>query len=382
MSAVAVDRGRRAGRGARPGLPADDVDAEAEFGVGAHVDAVEEGAVHLVDEAKGRGDRGCFRQMSSAYQIWAALAGRWLGRLWCDSYAARAGRDIAGEALEATMSDMTKLLVDDEGIHEAIEAGSSWLRGLLGSTGQRRFVVGLSGGIDSAVVAMWAARAVGGERLTLLALPYGLLEPSIGPASAADSLEDARRVFEAIPGADARELDIAAAVDREARTLGLLDEDTVDEALGDELRRRAFGNLKARIRAVRLRTVANLERGLLLGTENLSESWLGYFTLGGDEQSDAELITHLLKTEVRAFARALGVPASIREKPPSADLWAGQTDEAELGVSYDDVDKVIAARVRGARLEASAEVRARVERQIEATQYKRDPKPSFDPHTR
>ncbi len=271
-----------------------------------------------------------------------------------------------------------KILVDESAVARVVEAGERWLKSLLATTGQRRLVIGVSGGIDSAVVSMWAARAVGPEALTLLAMPYGLEAPSAGPPSARDSLEDGRRVFEAVRGADARVLDIAPSVDLEARALGVLD-GGVEAALADPARRLALGNLKARIRAVRLRTIANLERGLVLGTENLSENMLGYFTLGGDEQSDAELIANLLKTEVRAVARAVGVPAPILEKPPSADLWSGQTDEGELGMSYDDADRVIAAMLRGGDAGVSDDAHAAVKQRIEASAFKRAAKPAFQP---
>lgn len=273
-------------------------------------------------------------------------------------------------------------IVEEDAARDVIAAGSRWLQELLDSTGQRRYVIGISGGIDSAVVALWAARAVGAERVTLLAMPYGLMASSIGPPSAVDSLEDAQRVFEAIPGADTRTLDVAPTADLEARALGLVGEKEGDRGLEEPARRLAFGNLKARIRALRLRTIANVERGLVLGTENLSEHMLGYFTIGGDEESDAELITGLFKTEVRAIAGALGVPEAIAKKPPSADLWAGQTDETELGIAYEDADRVLAAGLREGEDGIADEVRERVRRQVEATAYKRADKPAFDPHAR
>jgi NAD+ synthase len=104
-----------------------------------------------------------------------------------------------------------------------------------------------------------------------------------------------------------------------------------------------LGNLKARSRAVVLRGIANQYKGLVLGTENFTEHMVGYFTIGGDEESDIEVLSPFVKQEVRVLARALGVPQAILDKAPSADLWTGHTDEGELGVSYADMDLVIVA---------------------------------------
>ena len=258
---------------------------------------------------------------------------------------------------------------DGAAIERVIEKGAAWLRATFEASGQRRLILGLSGGLDSAVAALWAARAVEPENLLLVAMPYGLLRSSERAASATESLEHARLVADTLPGSELRVLDIAESVDREARVLGV--GDSSDEA------RIAFGNLKARIRAVRLRTLSNLEQGLVLGTENLSEHLLGYFTLGGDEESDLEINTHLFKTEIRAVASSLGVPLPVQQKPPSADLWAGQTDEQELGYSYEEADPVLLDLVFGRPPAGDPGLVRAVRARVEGTAFKRAPKPSL-----
>ena len=265
--------------------------------------------------------------------------------------------------------------------------GASWLRERLEAAGLSRVVLGLSGGIDSAVVALWAARALGGDRVTALAMPYGLLARARFAPSTGESLAHARLVAAAAPGLDFRELDIAPTVDLEAETTGLAGE--VAEAADNPTARLAFGNLKARVRAVRLRTYANRLGALLLGTENKSENYLGSFTTGGDEESDLELLGNYLKAEVVQLARALGVPRPIIEKAPSADLWAGQTDEGELGFTYHDADHVLhltgcATELTGdaaARCGVPLDVAGRVLERVRATEFKRAPKPVYPRRT-
>lgn len=264
-----------------------------------------------------------------------------------------------------------------------LDAGSTWLRERLRDAGRGHIVIGLSGGIDSAVTATWAARALGTESLILVAMPYGLLTAaSFGP-SARDSLAHGRLVAAQLAGADYRELDIAPSVDAEAETNGLAAE--LQNAPQDLRLQSALANVKARMRAVRLRYFTNRYDALLLGTENRTEHYLGYFTTGGDEESDLELLGNYLKAEVGRLALTLGVPSEIIEKPPSADLWAGQTDEGELGFSYRDADHVL--YMTGCRTELSSdtaarcavdlEIASRVLARVRATDFKRAAKPVF-----
>jgi NAD+ synthase len=264
-----------------------------------------------------------------------------------------------------------------------VDRGSEWLRKHLADAGASRFVIGLSGGIDSAVVATWAVRALGGEPVTTVSMPYGLLHESLYHPSAVTSLEHARLVIARLPGIDHRELDIAPTVDAEAETTGLADD--LRRAPEDVKLLLALANIKARVRAVRLRYFANRLNGLVLGTENKTEHYLGYFTIGGDEESDLELLGNYLKAEVVELATALELPRAIIEKPPSADLWTGQTDEAELGFTYRDADHVLhvtncsseLTADAAARCRADTKVASRVLERVRATEFKRAPKPVF-----
>ena len=268
-------------------------------------------------------------------------------------------------------------------VERELEAGCRWLIDKLQEAGRDRVIIGLSGGIDSAVASMWAVRALGAERVTLIAMPYGLLTGAHFHPSNFESLDHARVIATAVPNADFRELDIAPTVDIEAQSVGL----TADLELtrGNELLRLALANIKARVRAVRLRYFANRLHGLVLGTENKTEHYLGYFTIGGDEESDIEILGNYFKNEVRELAVGLGVPAEIVSKAPSADLWAGQTDEEELGFTYADADHVLHLSQCSDELSPDAKesctihplVTDRVLTRVRATAFKRAPKAIF-----
>ena len=278
-----------------------------------------------------------------------------------------------------------------------IDAACTFLREYLASSRQQRYVTGLSGGIDSAVVAFLAARAVGVEHLLLVRMPYGLTAKSQHPSSTPASLADAQRVIDALGGVPNVTVDVAPMVDAAAASLAIAAQSLRQWGLHDcwaeiESADNApiLGNLKARSRAVVLRGIANQYKGLVLGTENLTEHMVGYFTIGGDEESDIEVLSPFVKQEVRALARALGVPQAILDKAPSADLWTDHTDEGELGVSYADMDFVVVA---GQRLDDPTGQKAydelpkatglpepvvhRVLDRIRSTAFKRAKKPTF-----
>jgi NAD+ synthase len=292
----------------------------------------------------------------------------------------------------------------------AIDGAVQFLRTYLETSSQQRFIIGLSGGIDSAVVAFLAVRAVDPASVSLVSMPYGLRAPSKYAPSTAASLRDAILVSEALPGTQFFVDDIASMVDAHATasaeiaaafargdTAGAFRDPwpTITTAADAAV----LGNIKARTRAVRLRMWANMYRGLVLGTENATEHWCGYFTIGGDEESDIEVLQPFTKGEVRALARELGVPDAILIKAPSADLWAGQTDESELGFTYVEADAVVdaldqcgagqisldavltqpglaadAQRLSGLALDRFDAVAAR----IRATRFKRGHRPTFD----
>lgn len=196
----------------------------------------------------------------------------------------------------------------------------AFLRAQAGLPGVAGFVVGLSGGIDSALSARLARDAVGPERVLAVLLPdranpKALLEETIGYAHA---LGIASTVVPIEPlEAPFREL---------------------FPKLGDAA---ALGNIKARLRMTVLYALARERHRLVLGTGNKSEILLGYFTKHGDGGVDLLPLGDLYKSQVRELAERLGVPAAVRERPPSAGLWEGQTDEGELGMPYGEIDRVL-----------------------------------------
>ncbi|NCO69195.1 MAG: NAD(+) synthase [Acidobacteria bacterium] len=183
-------------------------------------------------------------------------------------------------------------------------------------------VIGLSGGVDSAVVAGLAARSLGGSRVAAFALP--------GPSSSDESLAHARLVADCF-GLGLEVVSLAAAGEEVGRCLGASD---------DRMRR---GNIMARLRMVALFDRARERSALVLGTSNKSEILLGYSTLFGDAAASVQPLGDVWKTHIFALARYLGVPAAVVDKPPTADLWPGQTDAGEMGFDYLDADPILAA---------------------------------------
>ncbi|MFO7172696.1 MAG: NAD(+) synthase [Bacillota bacterium] len=199
-----------------------------------------------------------------------------------------------------------------------------WLREQVEQAGARGVVVGLSGGIDSAVVAGLGARALGPERVLGLILPC-----HSDPVDA----EYARMVAEAF-GIPCETVDLTPAYDALAARLTRAGE-------GTEVRKLALANLKPRLRMATLYFYAQLHGYLVAGTSNRSELYVGYFTKWGDSGADLLPIGGLVKEQVRAVARELGVPQPIIDRVPTAGLWPGQTDEGQMGVTYRDLDQHI-----------------------------------------
>lgn len=221
--------------------------------------------------------------------------------------------------------------------------------------GFSRAIVGVSGGVDSAVTASLAARALGPSNVIGVRLPYR--------TSSADSLEHAALLIDAL-GIEGRTLDISAAVD------GYLQH----EPDADAARR---GNVMARVRMIALFDLSARHRAIPLGTGNKTERLFGYFTWHADDSPPVNPLGDLLKTQVRALARHLGVPEAIVGKPPSADLVAGQTDEGDFGISYEKADEILNWLLNGypdeALLErgiAAAEI-ALVRARLGSTHWKR-----------
>ncbi len=188
-------------------------------------------------------------------------------------------------------------------------------------------VVAVSGGIDSAVSLTLTARAISPENVFAILMPYGNQD-----------MTDATSVceFNQIPSNQTVVLNIADSVEQLCSSLQV--------PTADYLRR---GNIMARTRMIAVYDLAKQKQALVVGTENKSEFYLGYFTRFGDEASDIEPISHLTKTQVRTLAAELGLPQPILDKAPSAGLWTGQTDEKELGFTYQEVDSVINSLLTG-----------------------------------
>jgi NAD+ synthetase len=218
-----------------------------------------------------------------------------------------------------------------------------------------RAVLGLSGGVDSAVTAFLCARALGPENVYAFCMPYKTSQPS--------SLADAQLVVDAL-GINARTIDITAAVD------GYLQFEPSADA-------RRQGNVMARMRMVVLFDQSAKLGALPIGTGNKTERLLGYFTWHADDTPPVNPLGDLFKTQVWALARYLGVPERLIEKAPTADLEADQTDEGDLGITYARADAILSELLlgysdaelieRGFNAQEVSLVRARVD----ATHWKR-----------
>lgn len=234
----------------------------------------------------------------------------------------------------------------------------SFLREEIGSAGLSRAVVGLSGGVDSAVVAALCARALGPENVFCVLLPYRLSSP--------DSSTDAELVGRHL-GLALKRVDISAMAD------AYLEAERVQD-------RRRRGNVLARCRMTVLYDLSVEWKGLVIGTSNKSEILLGYSTQWGDAAHALNPLGDLYKHQVYQLARFLELPGEVIDKPPSADLFEGQTDEAELGFTYAEADRLLYRLVdrRYSEEELVAEGFAcdfvrRVADRIVANQFKRLP---------
>jgi len=185
--------------------------------------------------------------------------------------------------------------------------------------GFKRAVLGLSGGIDSALSCFMAAEALGPENVLAVGLPYRL--------SSQESYDHAQLVIDQL-GVQTRTIDISPIAD------GLINQIP-------DMNQMRQGNIMSRSRMICLYDQSADFNALVVGTCNKTEILLGYSTLYGDSACAINPIGDLYKTQVRELSRAMGVPDVIIDKAPTADLWAGQTDEGELGFTYTEVDRLL-----------------------------------------
>jgi len=246
---------------------------------------------------------------------------------------------------------------------QAVEVIAGFIGSQMAQTGFRRLVVGLSGGVDSATTAFLAVRAAGADNVLGVRMPYRTSSP--------ESEADALAVVEAL-GCRTERVDISPMVEP---MLALIE--------GDASRTRVRrGNVMARQRMIVLYDRSAAFDALVIGTSNKTEALLGYGTLWGDMAAAIQPIGDLYKSQLRAVAECLGVPERILTKPPSADLWPGQTDETELGASYDDLDRILYALVdrrwsqdRCVRAGLDADLVARVAATVARMEFKRQVPP-------
>lgn len=186
-------------------------------------------------------------------------------------------------------------------------------------TGLTRAVIGLSGGIDSALSCALAVQALGKENVLAVRMPY--------KASSKESLSHAQLLIDQL-GIQSKTIEITDMVEPLFK-------------LDSEISNLRKGNIMARQRMIILYDQSEVFKGLVIGTSNKTEILLGYSTMYGDSASAMNPIGDLYKTQIRQLSRAMNIPSPIIDKAPSADLWADQTDEKELGFTYEEADKLL-----------------------------------------
>jgi NAD+ synthase len=236
-----------------------------------------------------------------------------------------------------------------------------WLQQRATEAGARGFVVGLSGGVDSAVVARLCQAAAPANVLGVILPCHGDPDDDAHARLAADHFRIPAVRIDLAPVYDVFVEDLAYAADH-------LPEDQAAAPPADDLRARVpMANVKPRLRMATLYFLANTMNYLVAGTGNRSELAIGYFTKYGDGGVDLLPIGQLLKSEVRETARELGVPDAIVDKAPSAGLWPGQLDEEDMGFTYDELERYL---TKGAGAVAPA-LAMRIERLTRQTEHKR-----------
>lgn len=211
---------------------------------------------------------------------------------------------------------------------------TTFVKNTVTSAGFSRVVVAVSGGVDSATAATLAVAALGPGNVFALSLPYQdwHTESELRTRRLLNQLQ--------IPKLHIREMDIAPMVEAFVRAVDLRNQ-SAHGPFGDDPTDLRLGNIMARVRMIALFDHAKYLSALVLGTENKSEHYLGYFTRFGDEASDLEPLRNLYKTEVYQLAEHLGVPKEICDAAPTAGLWQGQTDEGQFGFTYKTADEIL-----------------------------------------
>jgi NAD+ synthase len=225
---------------------------------------------------------------------------------------------------------------------------------------EKNAIIGISGGIDSAVVAYLCVRALGKDRVFGLQMPYG-----------DQSTKDGDLIVNQL-GISCTWTNIKHAVQSLPMFLPATNENT-------QANRLINGNMRARIRMTLLYALAGAKNGLVMGTSNATEIQLGYFTKFGDGGCDVEVIGDIYKTEIFEMAKILGVPQSIIDKKPSAELWENQTDEGEIGMTYAEIDKILQHKVTtvGLFLNEFGENGRKIMERAASTNHKRNMPPTF-----
>ncbi len=196
---------------------------------------------------------------------------------------------------------------------------SGFIKSEITRVGMSRAVIGLSGGIDSALSLVLAVEALGAENVLAVRMPY--------KASSKDSLDHAQLLIDQL-GIPSKTIEITDMVEPLFK-------------FDPEMSKLRKGNIMARARMIVIYDQSEVFKGLVIGTSNKTEILLGYSTLYGDSANALNPIGDLYKTQVRQLSWAMDIPAPIIDKPPSADLWEDQTDEGELGFTYSEADKLL-----------------------------------------
>jgi NAD+ synthase len=233
---------------------------------------------------------------------------------------------------------------------------ANWIAEQVRGAGSSGAVLGLSGGIDSAVVAGLCAQALGRENV------LGIIMPIHSISADTHYGEVTGQHW----GIEFKMIDLSNAYDELVKVL----------PQGSDL---AYANIKPRLRMITAYHHANSLGRMVIGTGNRSELMAGYYTKYGDGGTDLLPIAGLYKHQVRELAREIGVPEEIIAKPPSAGLWEGQTDEQEMGITYNDLDRTLEAIATGNETSIESTLLEKVQRMIRVSEHKRHMPPIYEP---